>query len=179
MLYQNNIYWTALISNNIGIFAIHFNRHLFILMKLVDHLKERSPYERVFHAVLYEVVGIITSTPLIMFFSGKNLSDSGVIAVLVSVIATIWNYIYNYIYDWIRERYTIRKSALVRVVHGVLFEVGLIFITVPIISFTMGLTLWKAFQLECGMLIYFFPYTIVFNWLYDKLKSYFIKRLLA
>ncbi|MGL5261993.1 MAG: chlorhexidine efflux transporter [Bacteroides sp.] len=45
-------------------------------------------------------------------------------------------------------------------------------------SLAMGLTLWEAFKLEFAMLVYFFPYTIVFNWLYDKLRSYTIKKLL-
>ena len=113
-----------------------------------------------------------------MFFSGKSLSESGLIAVIVSVTATIWNYVYNWIYDQLRYRYKFKKTFGVRVIHGTLFEVGLIFIAVPIISLAMGLTLWEAFKLEFAMLVYFFPYTIVFNWLYDKLRSYTIKKLL-
>lgn len=146
-------------------------------MRLVDHLIERSPYERIFHAVMYEIVGIITSAPIIALFSGKNLSESGIIALIVSIVATIWNYIYNYLYDKLRKQYHFRKSAAVRVIHGAGFEVGLVFISVPIISLTMGLTLWDAFKLEFAMLLYFFPYTIVYNWIYDKIKSYAIARL--
>ncbi len=147
-------------------------------MRLVDHLIKRTPYERVFHAVMYELIGIVTSAPIVMFFSGKSLSESGLIAVIVSVTATIWNYVYNWIYDQLRYRYKFKKTFGVRVIHGTLFEVGLIFIAVPIISLAMGLTLWEAFKLEFAMLVYFFPYTIVFNWLYDKLRSYTIKKLL-
>ncbi len=147
-------------------------------MRLVDHLIKRTPYERVFHAVMYELIGIVTSAPIVMFFSGKSLSESGLIAVIVSITATIWNYVYNWIYDQLRYRYKFKKTFGVRVIHGTLFEVGLIFIAVPIISLAMGLTLWEAFKLEFAMLVYFFPYTIVFNWLYDKLRSYTIKKLL-
>lgn len=147
-------------------------------MRLVDHIIKRTPYERVFHAVMYELIGIVTSAPIVMFFSGKSLSESGLIAVIVSITATIWNYVYNWIYDQLRYRYKFKKTFGVRVIHGTLFEVGLIFIAVPIISLAMGLTLWEAFKLEFAMLVYFFPYTIVFNWLYDKLRSYTIKKLL-
>lgn len=146
-------------------------------MRLVDHLIKRSPYERIFHAVLYEVVGIITSAPIIAFFTGKNLAESGLIALIVSITATIWNYIYNVLYDKLRARYAIRKTVTIRVLHGIGFEVGLVFITVPIISLTMGLTLWAAFKLEFAMLLYFFPYTIIFNWVYDRAKNYAIIKL--
>lgn len=146
-------------------------------MRLVDHLIERSPYERVFHAVLYEVVGIITSTPIIIFFTGKGIGDSGLIALIVSITATIWNYIYNFGYDKLLAKYKIEKTSRVRVIHGLVFEVGLVFITVPILALSMGLGLWEAFKLEFAMLVYFFPYTIVFNWIYDKVKSFAILRL--
>ncbi|WP_018108030.1 PACE efflux transporter [Bacteroides propionicifaciens] len=146
-------------------------------MRLVDHLIERSPYERVFHAVLYEVVGIITSTPIIIFFTGKGIGDSGLIALIVSITATIWNYIYNFGYDKLLAKYKIKKTSRVRVIHGLFFEVGLVFITVPILALTMGLGIIEAFKLEFAMLVYFFPYTIVFNWIYDKAKSFVILRL--
>lgn len=148
-------------------------------MKLVEHLQTRSPYERTFHAISYEVVGIITSAPIIAFFTGKGLSESGVIALLVSIIATLWNYIYNLGYDKLRERFAFKKNLFVRILHGTFFEMGLIFLTVPAIALTMGLSMLAAFKLEVAMLFYFFPYTIVFNWGYDKLKAYAIERMLV
>lgn len=146
-------------------------------MRFVDHLIQRTPYERTFHAVLYEVVGVITSAPIIALFTGKNLTESSTIAIIVSVIATCWNYVYNYGYDKLRHRYNFDKTALIRVLHGIGFEVGLIMITVPVIALTMGLTFLGAFKLELAMLIYFFPYTILFNWGYDKTKAYAIQHL--
>lgn len=144
-------------------------------MKLIDHLIKRTPYERTFHAVSYEIVGIVTSAPLIAIFSGKNLAESGFIAVLVSVIATIWNYIFNLGFDILARKRHIERTLIVRIIHSVLFEVGLIALTVPAISFTMGLTFYQAFMLEIAMLIYFLPYTLVFNWAYDALKSKLIR----
>ncbi|HJD92218.1 MULTISPECIES: PACE efflux transporter [Bacteroides] len=146
-------------------------------MRLVDHLIERSPYERIFHAVMYEVVGIITSAPIIALFSGKNLSESGIIALIVSIVATIWNYVYNYIYDQIWYRYRFKKNLFVRTLHGLFFEAGLVLFAVPAVALIMGLTLWEAFKIELAMLIYFFPYTIVFNWFYDKGKALLITKL--
>ena len=147
-------------------------------MKLIDHLIKRSPYERTFHAVSYEVVGVITSAPLIAFFSGKNMAESGFIAIMVSVIATLWNYLFNLLFDIVTRKRSIKKTARVRVFHSILFEVGLIALTVPAISFTMGLSFYQAFMLELAMLIYFLPYTFVFNWCYDALKGKLIGYLL-
>lgn len=144
-------------------------------MKFVDHLKQRTPYERVAHAVLYELVGIITSMPIIAFFSGKSFSESGLIALIVSITAMTWNYIFNLIFDKVKHKYQFNHTPLTRVIHGILFEVGLIGLTVPLIALIMGLTLLDAFLLELAMLIYFFPYTIVFNWGYDKIKERLIK----
>ncbi len=146
-------------------------------MKLIEHLRNRTPYERTFHAVMYELIGIITSMPIVAIVSGKSMTDSGIIAVLVSFIAMVWNYIFNLIFDKALKYFKIQKSLLVRVVHGILFEVGLVMITVPTIALTMGMTLLGAFMLEFAMLLYFLPYTMVFNWGYDKLKDHLIKKL--
>lgn len=148
-------------------------------MRFVDHLINRTPYERTFHAVSFEVVGIITSTPIVSFLSGKDLASSSLIALIVSILATIWNYIYNYLYDKLLVSRQIEKTTLVRVLHGIGFEAGLILISVPTLSLIMGLTLWAAFTLELGMILYFLPFAVVFNWIYDKIKDFAIVRLQA
>ena len=57
-----------------------------------------------------------------------------------------------------------------RITHGTLFESGLILLTAPTIALLFNITLINAFFLELGMLLYFFPYTIIYNWIYDKLR---------
>lgn len=145
-------------------------------MRFIDHLKQRTPYERVAHAVLYELVGIITSMPIIAFFSGKSFSESGLIALIVSITAMTWNYLFNLIFDQVKQKRQFNHTPITRVVHGILFEVGLIGLTVPLIALFMGLSLLDAFLLELAMLLYFFPYTILFNWSYDKVKEKLIQR---
>ncbi|WP_108823617.1 PACE efflux transporter [Dysgonomonas sp. Marseille-P4361] len=139
-------------------------------MKLIEHIRARSPIERSFHALSYEVVGIILSAPIISFVSGKPMHESGALAVVVSVIAMLWNYLFNVIFDKLQNRYKFKKNLLVRVLHGTCFEVGLILLTAPTIALIFSMTVIDAFFLEAGMLLFFFPYTIVFNWCYDKLR---------
>ncbi len=147
-------------------------------MTLLEHLQYRSPLERTCHAVLFEVIGIITSAPIILLLTNKSFQESTVIATIVSITAMIWNYIFNVLFDRFKAKMKIEKMSFrLRVIHGSIFEIGLILLTVPIIFLTMGLSLYEAFILELSMLLYFFPYTIIFNWLYDKFKQYWIQSL--
>lgn len=139
-------------------------------MKLIEHIRNRSPFERTFHAASYEIIGIVTSAPIIAFISGKPLADSGILAIVVSIIAMLWNYAFNWVFDKLHNKYQFKKNLFVRILHGTAFEVGLILLTVPAISLLFSMGLVDAFLLELGMLIYFFPYTIIFNWVYDKLR---------
>lgn len=137
-------------------------------MRLIEHVRHRSPVERTFHAVSYEVVGIVTSAPIISFLSGKPIGESGALAVIVSLIAMLWNYLFNLLFDKMQEKYQFRKNLFVRILHGTGFEVGLVLLTAPSIALLFNMGVIDAFFLELGMLLYFFPYTIVYNWIYDK-----------
>ncbi len=139
-------------------------------VKLIEHIRNRSPFERAFHAISYEIVGIVTSAPIVALISGKPLADSGLLATVVAIIAMLWNYAFNWMFDKLHNKYQFKKNLFVRILHGTAFEVGLIFLTVPVISLLFSMGLADAFLLELGMLIYFFPYTIIFNWIYDKLR---------
>lgn len=145
-------------------------------MKFVEHLKQRSPYERTFHAVSFEIIGVLTSTPIISLITNKPVGESSALALVVSLIATLWNYIYNLIFDKLRKRYQFQKTLFVRVSHGIIFELGLIIITTPIVAFLFRMSIKDAFLLELGMLLYFLPYSIVYNWIYDKVRAKLIHK---
>ena len=145
-------------------------------MEFIEHLRRRSPLERTFHAISYELVGILTSTPVVALLSGKPVGESGILATVVAIIAMAWNYLFNYVFDKLQARYGFARTFWVRLLHGAGFEVGLIALTVPVIALIFAMSLVHAFLLEAGMLIYFFPYTIVFNWAYDKVRLRLIHR---
>ena len=145
-------------------------------MKFIEHLRCRSPLERTFHAISYEVVGILTSTPIVALISGKPVGESSLLATIVAIIAMAWNYLFNLMFDKLQARRGFTRTFWVRLLHGACFEVGLIALTVPVISLIFSMSLVDAFLLEAGMLVYFFPYTIVFNWAYDKIRLYLVAR---
>lgn len=144
-------------------------------MRFIEHIRHRSPIERTFHAVSYEAIGIVTSAPIISFISGKPMAESGALALVVSIIAMIWNYVFNFLFDKLQEKYRFKKNLFVRILHGTGFEVGLVLLTAPTIALLFSMGIIDAFFLELGMLIYFFPYTIVYNWIYDKIRMGFIR----
>lgn len=140
-------------------------------MKLVDHLVQRSIYERSFHAIMYEILAIVTSTPLMAWVMNKPILQMGALSILISVIAMIWNGIFNYLFDLLQRKWKFKRTFFVRLIHGASFEAGIILFTVPLVTLWLNVTLLAAFLLEAGMLLYFFPYTVVMNWCYDRLKS--------
>jgi uncharacterized membrane protein len=60
--------------------------------------------------------------------------DIGVVRIIAATIATLWNYVYNFDIDQIMQRLwrDIRKTTLIRVLHAVVFEVGLLRILLPL-----------------------------------------------
>lgn len=146
-------------------------------MKLVDHLIQRSIYERSFHAISYEILAILTSTPLMAWIMNKPLIQMGGLSILISVTAMIWNGIFNYLFDISQRKWRFERTLFIRMIHGIGFEAGLILFTVPLAAIWLNVSLLAAFLLEAGMLLYFFPYTVVFNWCYDRIKAKVIQSL--
>ena len=60
--------------------------------------------------------------------------DIGVVRTIGATIVTLWNYVYNFDIDQIMQRLRrdIRKTTLIRVLHAVVFEVGLLRILLPL-----------------------------------------------
>jgi uncharacterized membrane protein len=54
---------------------------------------------------------------------------------------------------------------------GVGFELGLLIASVPLAAVWLGIGLWPAFVLDLGLVLFFLPYTVVFNAAYDALRG--------
>ena len=91
----------------------------------------------------------------------------------------IWNGVFNYLFDMAQKKWRFDRTFFFRLIQGVGFEAGLVLFTVPLAAVWLDISFLAAFLLEAGMLIYFFPYTIVFNWVYDKTKAKVIRLLSA
>lgn len=124
---------------------------------------------RVVYVTLFETLGILLSTLLLMALSGSSAQGSLPIAVAVSTLAVIWNFAYNTLFEtWEQRNKKTVRNFKIRCLHAVGFEGGLVLFTLPLYMFWYGVGVWKAFTMVAALLIFFLIYTFVFTLLFDN-----------
>lgn len=136
----------------------------------------KSITERIFQAVGFELLAILICTPLLAWLMKKPMLEMGAVTVLIAMLALGWNVVFNRYFDRVLARMNVAHNAWVRVVHALLFEGGLIVMGVPLIAWWLSVSLWQAFLLDIGVLLFFLPYTYVYHWAYDVLRERCITR---
>ncbi|HFQ9141938.1 TPA: PACE efflux transporter [Enterobacter cancerogenus] len=130
----------------------------------------KSTRERIFHAVLFELLANIIIALFLASVLQVSLLQSGMLSLISALTATVWNFIFNKIFDGLQRRYAFERSLLLRVLHAVAFEIGLIVTLTPVAMLLLNLPLIDAFFVEIGLVLFFLPYTLAYNWLYDWLR---------
>lgn len=131
----------------------------------------RSLKERFFHAAGFEVLAIAMVSPLAAWVMDKPLFQMGALAIMLSTVAMVWNMIYNAGFDRLWPRNKVKRGVGLRVLHALGFEGGFILIGLPIAAWMLGISLWQAFLIEVAFFLFFLPYTMLYNWLYDKVRE--------
>ena len=87
----------------------------------------------------------------------------------------VWNIIYNAAFDrlWPVSRFP--RQLKVRALHALGFETGFVIIGVTMVAIVLGVSLLQAFMLEIGFMLFFLPYTMAFNWVWDTLRERVIR----
>ena len=137
---------------------------------------QKSVKERFFHALGFEVLAIAICAPLGAWLLGYSLAHMGVLTLMISLIAMAWNMLFNMAFDGAQRRLGFTRTLAVRAVHSVLFEIGLILAVVPLAAWWLDIGLWEAFVLDIGIVLFFLPYTFVFNWTYDSVRARVVAR---
>ena len=132
--------------------------------------------ERIFHAVLFELLANVIIALFLAYVLQVSLLQSGMLSLISALTATIWNFIFNKIFDGLQRRYAFERSFLMRALHAVAFEIGLIVTLTPVAMLLLNLSLVDAFFVEIGLMLFFLPYTLAYNWLYDWLRWTFYGR---
>jgi len=129
----------------------------------------RDTRDRIRHALSFEAIALAIVTPLAAAVFAIPLADSGVVTVVSAVVATTWNYVYNLLFDkaLLRLRGDVRKTVPLRIVHSVLFELGLLVALLPFFAWYLGISLPRAFVMDISFSAFFLVYAFVFNWAYD------------
>ena len=130
----------------------------------------RTRFDRIRHAILFEIIGLIIIVGVLSQL-GFDMGHVGVMGVIFSIIATGWNYFYNIGFDnyLVKKTGSAVKTAWVRIVHSLGFEGGLLFLTIPFMAWFLNLTIWDAFVLDIGMVIFYLFYAYIYNFIYDTI----------
>lgn len=139
--------------------------------------------ERIFQAILFEVIAIILSWGLvkILTFFGfgeqQSTQNSHVLLMLIgiSLIAMIWTFVYNILFDKIFTGEKLARPVWVRMVHIVGFEGGLLCFTLPLVMWVMKIGLWQAFMLDISLTLMILVYGFIFYWVYDNVRAKWVK----
>ena len=131
----------------------------------------RSPLDRLRHALSFEIIALLIVVPLGAALFHMPVHDIGVVGVVSATLATLWNLVYNYAFDRVLRRLTgtTAKTPRQRLVHAVLFEVGLLIVLLPFMAWYLGISLWQALVMDLGFAAFYMGYALVFNWAYDRL----------
>jgi uncharacterized membrane protein len=132
--------------------------------------QKRTFGERVLHAVGFEAIAICICAPVAAWLMDKPLFQMGALTIMLSTAAMVWNIIYNAGFDKFFPVGQARRMPL-RVAHALGFECGFILIGLPLAAWMLDISLLRAFMVEIGFFLFFLPYTVVYNWGYDALRS--------
>ncbi|AXN33606.1 membrane protein [Vibrio coralliilyticus] len=130
-----------------------------------------SHKERILHMVLFELVALILMATLATLITGNGAGKMAGLAIALSLIAMGWNYIYNYGYDKVFGADRSKRTAKVRILHGLGFELGMMIISFPVLMWTLQLGFWSVLVMDIGVVIFFVLYSIGFNWVYDTIRQ--------
>ncbi|MGL1006961.1 PACE efflux transporter [Vibrio vulnificus] len=128
--------------------------------------------ERLFHAVAFELLALAIIVPATSLMTGKGASALAIVGIGLSIFTVIWNYIYNQYFDQWFGANRAERGLKMCLLHTLGFEGGLIFITIPVISWFLSISILQALLLEAGFLLFFLFYATGFNWLYDRVQPF-------
>lgn len=132
---------------------------------------DKSILERICQAIGFELLAILICTPLLAWIMDKPMLDMGVVTMVLAALALAWNVVFNGVFDRLLRHFAVVHNAWTRVIHALLFEGGLVAVGVPLIAWWLDVSLWQAFLMDIGVLLFFLPYTYVYHWGYDVMRA--------
>lgn len=131
----------------------------------------RNFKDRLRHTVLFEVILLALATPILALIGHTGVEAAALSAIALSIIAMLWNFIFNFLFDifMIKHTGTIKKSNHHRILNAILFEVGLLAFSLPVIAYALQISIVQAFIVDIGFAIFALIYSYIFNYTYDKL----------
>lgn len=145
-------------------------------MSLNANSLQRSLGERIGHALAFELIALLICAPALAWLLGKPLLQLGLLTLMFSTVAMLWNMLFNWLFDRAQQRLGFQRDLRVRLCHAALFETGLIVALVPLAAWWLSIGLLEALLLDIGLILFFLPYTVAFNWSWDVLRESWLAR---
>ncbi len=134
------------------------------MIKIID-----SRARRVLQAVLYELIAIAVVGPGLSYLFSEPVASSIGLAVVFASVALAWSYLFNKWFEHWESVQKIKGRTLGRrLIHGLGFEGGLVVMLVPVMAWWLDTTLMNAFLADLGVFAFFFIYSVVFTWAFDR-----------
>lgn len=126
--------------------------------------------ERIFHALLFEIVALITLTLIAVLITGNDVAKMSGLAIILSALAMVWNFIFNIVFDKLYGAERANRTLWIRIQHGLGFEFGMLVFSFPIMMWMLQLDFMSVLLLDIGAMVFFLLYAIAFNWFYDVIR---------
>ncbi|PKH04792.1 PACE efflux transporter [Moritella sp. Urea-trap-13] len=135
-----------------------------------------STLERIFHALLFEVLAVSLSIlGLIIFTHHDPQILSGTMIVIASMAMT-WNFFFNWLFDLFFTGDKNKRTMKLRLFHVIIFELGLLILTVPVMAYILTISIVDAFMMDIVVTVFITIYAFIFNWVYDNVRAVIIRR---
>lgn len=144
-------------------------------MSQVNQVYRKSVGERLFYAMLFEALGIGISVPLGAWLFDHDLFDMGIVTIVIAIMALALNMIYNVIFDYVLKKNGLLKTVKVRIFHAIGFEFTLLLMAIPFVMWYLDMSFQEALALDLVFILFYLPYTYLFNLVYDVVRSKIVK----
>lgn len=138
-----------------------------------------KPIERIFHAVLFEVLAVTLAIVVLITFTTHDAGALSETMIAVATIAMAWNFIYNWGFDQIVTGDKTKRTLILRIAHTVLFQIGLLIVTIPVIALLLEIGLWQALIMDISVTICITIYAFIYNLTYDHARAFIVRKPLA
>ena len=132
--------------------------------------------ERLIHSILFEFMLIVIFTFILKYITKQEIEKVLTLVVLLSFTAVVWNFIYNWIFDKYITGPREERSLKIRSIHAILFEIGLLLPTLPLIAYFLKISLLEAFIMDIGFIAFVLVFTVIYNYIYDRARLVFIDK---
>lgn len=111
--------------------------------------------ERIFHALLFEVIALILLTLIAVVITDNNAAKMSGLAIMLSLIAMLWNFIFNILFDKVYGEDRNSRKLWLRIQHGFWFELGMLVFSFPVMMWVLQLDFVTVFLLDIGAMVFF------------------------